>query len=544
MPAKVGPAKKTMSQSFSIEEHRLHMDKAEEKIIISRLVFDLSVADGFTFDLDVLLERLCGVLQGYPELPVMQHGAILLLSPRGQFFQVAQCGFPEPWETEFRWGTGALMAPVIGDCSRIEDMRIPIRGEDGIRHETVRLILLPLRIEERGVGYAVLQVPLDYEPPPIHMEFMNDLALSLSGLVNRALTLETLHIREFELEEARTNAIRSLGVASEYRDNETGWHIMRMTNIAQSIAKAMGLSDAQRDLLYITAPMHDVGKIGIPDAILLKPGKLSPDEYETMKRHTDIGVTILTGNDALIAAAREIAGSHHEHWDGSGYPRSLKGDQIPVLARVCAVADVFDALTSTRPYKEPWSVEAAIEWIISKSGSHFDPDVVQAFEQAIPEILRIRELYRDDIIDPKKELSLPPIERRPDEWASWDASMSVGIGTIDEHHRYLFDLINDLFDVVRHKRGAREVARLLKALEAYTKVHFRAEEQMMIRYGFEGIHRQEAQHHAFEEKLGEFYEELHANPLITQFDVLSYLRGWLVHHIKEEDTQLCSLAMA
>jgi hemerythrin-like metal-binding protein len=129
-------------------------------------------------------------------------------------------------------------------------------------------------------------------------------------------------------------------------------------------------------------------------------------------------------------------------------------------------------------------------------------------------------------------------------WVEWDESLSVGIDTIDEHHRYLFDLINDLFEVVINKRGAREVARLIKATDAYAKVHFRAEEQMMQHYGYEDIHHQEQQHRAFEAKIREFYEELHDNPLVAQFNVLSYLRKWLIHHIRVEDAKLGSLVSA
>jgi hemerythrin-like metal-binding protein len=301
------------------------------------------------------------------------------------------------------------------------------------------------------------------------------------------------------------------------------------------------MSEKQRELLYIATPMHDVGKIGIPDAILLKPGKLTPEEFEVMKTHTDIGVAILSGKDPMIVAARDIAGSHHERWNGAGYPKGLSGEDIPVLARICAVADVFDALTSKRPYKTPWDVIEAADWVIAESGKHFDPAVVRAFEAALPEILRIRELYRDDIIDPKQTVTLLPLPPRANSWVEWDESLSVGIDTIDEHHRYLFDLINDLFEVVSNKRGVREVARLINATDTYAKVHFRTEEQMMRHHGYEGIHRQEQEHHAFEAKIRELYVELYDNPLIAQFDVLSYLRDWLIHHIRVEDAKLNSL---
>ena len=404
-----------------------------------------------------------------------------------------------------------------------------------------QLLLLPLNVDNQFIGYTVLFTQRSYQLSATDLDFMTDLSRALSGLVQRALTNETLHIRDLELEETRTDAIHSLGLASKYRDDDTGWHIMRMTNFALAIAKALGLSQEQRELLYIAAPMHDVGKIGIADAILLKPGKLAPEEFEVMKTHTDIGAAILTGKDPMIVAARDIAVSHHECWNGTGYPRGLAGEAIPLLARICSVADVFDALTSRRPYKNPWGIGEAAGWVMAESGKLFDPAVVCAFEAALPEILRIRELYRDDIIDPRESITLPPLPPRANAWVGWDESLSVGIDAIDEHHRYLLDLINDLFEVVINKRGAREVARLVKATDAYAKVHFRTEEQMMRHHGYEGIHRQEQQHHAFEAKIREFYEELHDNPLIAQFDVLSYLRDWLIHHIRVEDAKLSSL---
>ncbi|MBI5005586.1 MAG: bacteriohemerythrin [Nitrosomonadales bacterium] len=513
------------------------MDKEEEMLAISRLVFELTVTSSTTSDLDSLLERLFEKLKDYPDLQIEPRGAVLLLNPRGRYFQVAQFGIEPAWNTLLSFDTAAFSSPVVAQHCLLQDI-VLAKSVD----EPARMLLLPLHIETEGVGYVVIFVPPDYGLSPVNLDFFNDLARALSGLVQRTLSYETLRIRELELEEARADAIRSLGVASEYRDNETGWHIMRMTNFAQAIAKCMGLPEEQRDLLYVAAPMHDVGKIGIADAVLLKPGKLTAEEFEVMKTHTDIGVTILNGNDALIAAARDIAGSHHERWDGNGYPQGLKGETIPLLARICSVADVFDALTSTRPYKEPWSVATAHEWVMSEAGKHFDPAVVRAFDEAMPEILRIRELYRDDIIDPKQVLTLPPVKHRDNAWVPWDENLSVGIDVIDEHHRYLFDLINDLYVVVINKRGAREVARLIKSLDAYAKIHFRAEEQMMDHYGYAGIDQQLQQHHVFEEKIKEFYEELHANPLVAQFDVLSYLRGWLIHHIRVEDAKLASLA--
>lgn len=518
------------------------MNKEEEMLAIRKLVFELTLAVSMTSDLDTILEKLFGILQGIPDIPLESRGAAVLLNPRGSYFQVAQFGMPPAWESPSSWDSASFNNSVIAKGCKTEDISLG-KGADQ-SNILLRMVLLPLHIDANGVGYIALFAPLDYEMSSVDADFFNDLARALSGLVQRVLMNETLYVRELELENARAEALQSLGTASEYRDNETGWHIMRMTNIAQVIAKVMGLSEDQRDLLYLTAPMHDVGKIGISDSILLKPSKLTTEEFEIMKSHTSIGAMILKGNDSIISTARDIANSHHERWDGNGYPDGLAGDKIPLLGRICAVADVFDALTSKRPYKNPWPVEEAHAWIMSESGKQFDPSVANAFNEAMPDILRIRELYNDDIIDPKRVLTLPPIRHRENVWIHWDSSLCIGIDIIDEHHRYLFDLINDLYAVVINKRGTRQVTRLIKSLDSYAKIHFRAEEQMMRHYGYDQIDSQLHQHHAFEEKIAEFYEELHSNPLVAQFDVLSYMRKWLTQHILIEDAQLVSLAKA
>ena len=505
---------------------------------ISDVVLELTLSSGFATDLDALLDKLLAILGRSPGFPFTQQGAILLRNPRNAYFQVAQCGIAPPWISGYRWEQGVFAETALSATCRFVDQPTPFGGG---APGTSRLALLPLHMQSGITGYAVLFAQAGYVADEPAMKLLSDLARVISSLVSRTLTIETLQVREVELEDARANAIRSLGVASEYRDNETGWHVMRMTNVAQAIAKAMGVPEQLRELLYIAAPMHDVGKIGIADAILRKPGKLSAEEFEIMKTHTTIGVTILTGNDPLIAAAREIAGNHHEHWDGTGYPRGLREEDIPLLARICSVADVFDALTSVRPYKQPWPTDEAAAWITAQSGTHFDPSVVEAFQRALPEILRIRELYRDDIIDPNQSLALPPIEHGQDRWVAWDDSLSVGIDTIDEHHRYLLDLINELHDVIINKRGARSTARVIKALDAYARVHFRAEEMMMAHYEFAEIEHQEEQHHAFEQRVQDFYHELHINPLVAQFDILQYLRAWLIGHIRVDDAQLRSL---
>ncbi|MCX7094548.1 MAG: response regulator [Methylobacter sp.] len=201
---------------------------------------------------------------------------------------------------------------------------------------------------------------------------------------------EMVRMRTNELRRTRLQVVQQLGRAAEYRDNETGNHILRMSHISALLAKFIGWNEADCELMLHASPMHDIGKIGIPDHILLKPGKFEPEEWEIMKTHVVIGARILEGDDSdLMKCAGEIALSHHEKWDGSGYPNGLSGEDIPLSGRIAALADVFDALTSVRPYKKAWTVEAAVDLIKETSGSHFDPALVAVFLQQLPEILTI-----------------------------------------------------------------------------------------------------------------------------------------------------------
>lgn len=194
----------------------------------------------------------------------------------------------------------------------------------------------------------------------------------------------------------RETVIR-LSKAADSRDPETGAHIQRMAHFSKLIAAGLGLSDADQELILEAAPMHDIGKVGIPDHILLKPGRLDPAEFEIMKRHSILGYDILNGSQSpMLQAAAQIALAHHEKYDGSGYPNGLKGEAIPIFARICAVGDVFDALTSERPYKKAWEDERAIAMLKDGSGTHFDPACVTAFLADWAGVMEIRVRFQDD----------------------------------------------------------------------------------------------------------------------------------------------------
>ena len=196
---------------------------------------------------------------------------------------------------------------------------------------------------------------------------------------------------------ASLETIYRLSIASEYKDEDTGPHIRRMSRYCAAVARRMGLDENTIEIILYAAPMHDLGKIGIPDRILSKPTKLDPVEWEIMKLHTVIGANILKGSDAeFIRLGETIAQSHHEKWDGSGYPNGLKGTEIPIAGRITAIADVFDALTSKRRYKEPFSAEKSLAIIRARRGSHFDPDVTDAFFAIQDEILALKGQHGGD----------------------------------------------------------------------------------------------------------------------------------------------------
>lgn len=236
---------------------------------------------------------------------------------------------------------------------------------------------------------------VDYIAKPISTSIVLSRVKTHLALYNQNRTLE-IQVAEKtkELTGTRIEIIRRLGMAAEYRDNETGMHIYRVSEFCKIIALNYGFPENEADLLLNVSPMHDVGKIGISDTILQKPGKLTKEEFDIVKKHPLIGASIIGDhNSELLRTARIVALEHHEKWNGSGYPNRLVGEEINIFARITAVADVFDALTSKRPYKEAWKIEDALNYIRSESGEHFDPKVVDAFFQGLNNILLIKEKY-------------------------------------------------------------------------------------------------------------------------------------------------------
>ncbi|YCO00525.1 HD domain-containing phosphohydrolase [Vibrio sp. VNB-15] len=217
------------------------------------------------------------------------------------------------------------------------------------------------------------------------------LAYSQSRMLAEQVKEKTALLARNQLE-----IINCLARAGEYKDNETGMHVIRMSHYSRLLAEAIGADANWCELLFTAAPMHDIGKIGTPDAVLLKPARLDNDEWREMQRHVEYGYEILGKHDSpLLNLAREVVIAHHEKWDGSGYPNGISGEQIPLSARIVAIADVFDALTSERPYKRAWTISDACELLNKEAGRHFDPKLVPVFLSLIPEIKRIMTCYAD-----------------------------------------------------------------------------------------------------------------------------------------------------
>jgi putative two-component system response regulator len=250
-------------------------------------------------------------------------------------------------------------------------------------------------IEDERLGLEVGAV--DYITKPISPPIVSARVRTHLALYDQTRVLEDrVRERTAELFASRQQIIRRLGRAAEFRDNETGNHVIRMSYYARLIAQAIGLGPEATELLFNTASMHDIGKIGIPDAVLLKPGPLSKAEWAVMRQHPEIGAEIIgEHDDELLQTARTIALTHHERFDGSGYPRGLIGEDIPLFGRIVAIADVFDALMTARPYKPAMPIDETLQVMGRNTGLHFDPALMEVLPSVLPDMLRINATYAD-----------------------------------------------------------------------------------------------------------------------------------------------------
>jgi response regulator RpfG family c-di-GMP phosphodiesterase len=267
------------------------------------------------------------------------------------------------------------------------------------------LVLMVTADAEKAVRYRALEAgandfltkPIDRLEFTARMRNLMELARSRSQLATRSATLrDEVERATSDIAAREIETIVRLTRAAEFRDEVTGQHVVRVGHMCATLARTIGLPDEECERLLLAAPMHDIGKVATPDGILLKPGPLTADEFSIMRQHTVAGYEILKGSEsAMLRCAAEIALTHHERFDGKGYPRGLSGNGVPLTGRLCSIVDVFDALTSKRPYKEAWDVDRAIETIDAGNGGQFDPDVVAAFHASLDELLAIKARFSD-----------------------------------------------------------------------------------------------------------------------------------------------------
>lgn len=343
-------------------------------------------------------------------------------------------------------------------------------------------------------------------------------------LTGRDVTAERL--AERKAERSQKVALVALADLAEHRDNDTGEHVLRVARLTHEIARHLhgnGPFSHAIDAAFLrhvgmASILHDVGKVSIPDHVLLKPGRLTPDERTLMERHAANGAVILRKAESMLAGsaqfrlAAEIAEYHHERWNGAGYPHGLAGEDIPLAARIVGVADVYDALMSRRPYKEPWPEADALDHIRERAGVDFDPRVVAALEAVVASRARSVRL-------------------------EWTPAMAIGDASVDADHQVLLALVNQI-SAEENREDAAAVEFVLDELLGYTALHFAREEELMARIGFPDLDHHRLVHQSM---IGEVRRMQHR--LMVSFtprlgdDLHRFLGRWLTSHILGEDRQ-------
>lgn len=306
--------------------------------------------------------------------------------------------------------TLASMREVLSDEFHLNYATSGMQALDAAKRVNPGLILLDIRLPDIDGVEVCRRLKADPDTAGVPVIFVTSLSESSIGvegfeagavdfitkpimpeLVIARVKSHLSLVQVDRLQSAYNDAISMLAIAGEYNDTETGIHIRRMAAISACVAQYAGWAADRVEQMELAAAMHDIGKVGVPSSILQKPGPLDAEEWEVMRRHPQMGSDILSVSDApVFQLAAEIALGHHERWDGTGYPNGKAGQEIPESARIVALADVFDALTSVRPYKKAWSVDDAIAHIQKESGAHFDPDLVELFVGTLPEVLAVK----------------------------------------------------------------------------------------------------------------------------------------------------------
>ncbi len=312
-----------------------------------------------------------------------------------QEFALALCDVNMPGESGMDLVRHILNEGSCTACIMVTGLDSPVLANAALDMGAFGYIIKPFETNEVviGVSNALRRRRLELENRS-HTDSLEQMVRTRTIALQQAL--EWLERSEKELRLSREETIQRLAIAAEFRDRSTAKHIQRMSRYCELLARKAGLNDEQCELIRTASPMHDIGKIGTPDHVLLKPGKFTPEEFNVIAQHAEIGYRILSGSDAeLLKVAAVIAWTHHERFDGTGYPRGLKGAIIPLEGRIAAIADSFDALTTQRVYKPAFSLDHALDLMRKHRGQHFDPELLDTFFNSMDDILRIQKDYPD-----------------------------------------------------------------------------------------------------------------------------------------------------
>ena len=413
-------------------------------------------------------------------------------------------------------GQVVLKRQIIHLSNITEQNKNPRLAKALTNEQFVGYYAVPLIANNEVKGVLEVFHRTELEGNPEWLKFLQILANQAAIAIDNSLLFNDLEQSNIELFQAYDATIQGWSHALDLRDNETEGHTQRVTELTMKLARMFGLPEEELVHIRRGALLHDIGKMGVPDRILLKPGPLTDEEWVIMRQHTTFAYNLISPI-AFLTPALDIPLCHHEKWDGTGYPRGLAGEQIPFSARIFSVVDVWDALTSDRPYRAAWPEEKVLEYIRSLAGTQFDPQVVSVCLE--PGFLTGSSRQRSGM-----------------EQMQWSEHYSVGIKEMDLQHQKLIGMINRLISVSGTQYIHSEtVISLLEEMDRYVKVHFVAEERLMVTYGYQLLEEHKIQHLDFETRINEFYYLLNYDVKETADALLSYLTSWWSHHILEAD---------
>ncbi len=493
------------------------------------------------YSIQMHFAELLRILSKLAWLKIDDKGCVFLLNKHNELVMIAHKNFNKNELTtcakvaagQCYCGKAAALKTIVYRDNN-EHIGVEFQGETTQKHYSI-----PLLAGKELLGVVVLYFAEEHNPQEEEKSFLTFLSTALSTVIGKKILEEKFKINQFRAEYFQRELLHKLVIASEFRDNETGNHVRRVTDYAVLLGKKLNLSNHQIELLKNGIPLHDVGKIAIQDSILLKPDKLTKAEFDIIKTHTTAGANLLKETTSeYLEVAKDIALSHHEKWDGSGYPRGLKREEIPLFARICAVADVFDALSSARPYKQAWALDDILNLLKKESGKHFDPNLIEIFLDSIDEVLQIQSLYQDAVIDiEQREIGIK-FANQDETFVAWSDNLLTGIDVVDNEHKYLIRLINNLYSNIEHALGIETIIATLRELREYTFIHFRDEEKILKKYKYNDIKHHIRLHRFFEKRLEIFENEIMEMPFLIGFEILDFLKDWLVKHILLVDTKI------